>query len=102
MITPFPGAIATKPGSATRPFPGIFAEVVDLDGNPVPANEGGYLAITHPWPGMMRTVYGDPDRFRRTYWEHIPPRDGKHLYFAGDGARQDEEGYFGLWVALMT
>ena len=96
MITPLPGAIATKPGSATRPFPGIFAEVVDLDGNPVPANEGGYLAITHPWPGMMRTVYGDPDRFRRTYWEHIPPRDGKYLYFAGDGARQDEDGYF--WV----
>ncbi|MBW4518007.1 MAG: acetate--CoA ligase [Timaviella obliquedivisa GSE-PSE-MK23-08B] len=96
MITPLPGAIATKPGSATRPFPGIFAEIVDLDGNPVPANEGGYLAITHPWPGMMRTVYGDPDRFRRTYWEHIPPRDGKYLYFAGDGARQDEDGYF--WV----
>ena len=96
MVTPLPGAIATKPGSATRPFPGIFAEVVDLDGNPVPANEGGYLAITHPWPGMMRTVYGDPDRFRRTYWEHIPPRDGKYLYFAGDGARQDEDGYF--WV----
>jgi acetyl-CoA synthetase len=96
MITPLPGAIATKPGSATRPFPGIFAEVVDLEGNPVPANEGGYLAITHPWPGMMRTVYGDPDRFRRTYWEHIPPRDGKYLYFAGDGARQDEDGYF--WV----
>lgn len=96
MITPLPGAIATKPGSATRPFPGILAEVVDLDGNPVPANEGGYLAITHPWPGMMRTVYGDPDRFRRTYWEHIPPRDGKYLYFAGDGARQDEDGYF--WV----
>jgi acetyl-CoA synthetase len=96
MITPLPGAIATKPGSATRPFPGIFAEVVDLEGNPVPANEGGYLAITHPWPGMMRTVYGDPDRFRRTYWEHIPPRDGKYLYFAGDGDRQDEDGYF--WV----
>jgi len=96
MVTPLPGAIATKPGSATRPFPGIFAEVVDLDGNPVPANEGGYLAITHPWPGMMRTVYGDPDRFRRTYWEHIPPRNGKYLYFAGDGARQDEDGYF--WV----
>jgi acetyl-CoA synthetase len=96
MVTPLPGAIATKPGSATRPFPGIFAEVVDLDGNPVPANEGGYLAVTHPWPGMMRTVYGDPDRFRRTYWEHIPPRDGQYLYFAGDGARQDEDGYF--WV----
>jgi acetyl-CoA synthetase len=96
MITPLPGAIATKPGSATRPFPGILAEVVDLEGNPVPPNEGGYLAITHPWPGMMRTVFGDPDRFRRTYWEHIPPRNGNYLYFAGDGARQDEDGYF--WV----
>jgi acetyl-CoA synthetase len=96
MITPLPGAIATKPGSATRPFPGILAEVVDLEGNPVPTNEGGYLAITHPWPGMMRTVFGDPDRFRRTYWEHIPPRNGNYLYFAGDGARQDEDGYF--WV----
>ncbi len=96
MITPLPGAIPTKPGSATRPLPGILAEVVDLDGNAVPANEGGYLAIKHPWPGMMRTVYGDPDRFRRTYWEHIPPRDGQYLYFAGDGARQDADGYF--WV----
>jgi acetyl-CoA synthetase len=96
MITPLPGAIATKPGSATRPFPGILAEVVDLEGNSVPTNEGGYLAITHPWPGMMRTVFGDPDRFRRTYWEHIPPRNGNYLYFAGDGARQDEDGYF--WV----
>lgn len=96
MITPLPGAIATKPGSATRPFPGILAEIVDLDGSPVPANEGGYLVIKHPWPGMMRTVYGDPDRFRRTYWEHIAPKDGHYLYFAGDGARCDEDGYF--WV----
>jgi len=96
MITPLPGAIATKPGSATRPFPGILAEIVDLDGSPVPANEGGYLVIKHPWPGMMRTVYGDPDRFRRTYWEHIAPKDGHYLYFAGDGARCDEDGYF--WI----
>jgi acetyl-CoA synthetase len=96
MITPLPGAISTKPGSATRPFPGILADVVDLEGNPVPDNEGGYLAVKHPWPGMMRTVYGDPDRFRRTYWEHIPPREGKYIYFAGDGARRDEDGYF--WV----
>ena len=96
MITPLPGAIPTKPGSATRPFPGILADVVDLEGNSVPAGEGGYLAIQHPWPGMMRTVFNDPDRFRRTYWEHIPPRDGKYLYFAGDGARCDEDGYF--WV----
>ncbi len=96
MITPLPGAIATKPGSATRPFPGIIAEVVDLDGQPVPRNTGGYLVVRHPWPGMMRTVYGEPDRFRTTYWEHIAPIDGKYFYFAGDGARQDEDGYF--WV----
>jgi acetyl-CoA synthetase len=96
MITPLPGAIPTKPGSATRPFPGILAEVVDLDGQPVPANTGGYLVVKHPWPGMMRTVYGDPDRFRQTYWEHIAPIDGKYMYFAGDGARQDQDGYF--WV----
>jgi acetyl-CoA synthetase len=96
MITPLPGAIATKPGSATLPFPGILVDVVDLDGNTVGANQGGYLAIEHPWPGMMRTVYGDPERFRRTYWEHIPPKDGQHFYFAGDGARKDADGYF--WV----
>ncbi|MBD1878725.1 acetate--CoA ligase [Coleofasciculus sp. FACHB-T130] len=96
MITPLPGAIPTKPGSATLPFPGILADIVDLEGNPVPASEGGYLVIKHPWPGMMRTVYGDPDRFRRTYWEHIPPKDGQYVYFAGDGARRDEDGYF--WV----
>ncbi len=96
MITPLPGAIATKPGSATLPFPGIIADVVDLEGNTVPANEGGYLAVRYPWPGMMRTVYGDPDRFRKSYWEHIPPVDGKYIYFAGDGARRDEDGYF--WV----
>ncbi|MEO1430504.1 MAG: acetate--CoA ligase [Cyanobacteria bacterium J06632_19] len=96
MITPLPGAIPTKPGSATRPFPGILADIVDLDGNTVEDNEGGYLVVRHPWPGMMRTVYGDPDRFRRTYWEHIAPKDGKYLYFAGDGARKDEDGYF--WV----
>ncbi len=96
MITPLPGAIATKPGSATLPFPGIMAEVVDLDGNPTQANEGGYLVVKHPWPGMMRTVYKNPDRFRNTYWEHIAPKDGQYLYFAGDGSRRDEDGYF--WV----
>ncbi|HIK34796.1 MULTISPECIES: acetate--CoA ligase [unclassified Thermosynechococcus] len=96
MITSLPGAIPMKPGSATKPFPGILADVVDFEGNPVGVNEGGYLVIRHPWPGMMRTLYGDPDRFRRTYWEHIPPRDGQYVYFAGDGARKDEDGYF--WV----
>ncbi|MDJ0719728.1 MAG: acetate--CoA ligase [Prochloraceae cyanobacterium] len=96
MLTPLPGATQTKPGSCTFPFPGIIAEVVDLDGNPVADNQGGYLVIKHPWPGMMRTVYKNPERFRRTYWEHIAPKDGQYLYFAGDGARQDEDGYF--WV----
>ncbi|MEM1369112.1 MAG: acetate--CoA ligase [Cyanobacteria bacterium P01_H01_bin.15] len=96
MITPLPGAIPTKPGSATKPFPGILADVVDLDGKPVEDNQGGYLVVRHPWPGMMRTVYGNPDRFRKTYWEHIAPVDGKYLYFAGDGARKDSDGYF--WV----
>ena len=96
MLTPLPGATPAKPGSATFPFPGIIADVVDLDGNLVKDNEGGYLVIRHPWPSMIRTVYGNPDRFRRTYWEHIPPKDGKYLYFAGDGARRDEDGYF--WV----
>lgn len=96
MITPLPGAIPTKPGSATRPFPGILADVVDLEGNAVGVNQGGYLVVKYPWPGMMRTVYGNPERFRRTYWEHISPRDGQYVYFAGDGARKDEDGYF--WV----
>ncbi len=96
MVTPLPGAVPTKPGSATRPFPGIITDVVDLDGNPVGDNQGGYLTVKYPWPGMMRTLYGDPDRFRRTYWEHIPPKDGQYFYFAGDGARRDEDGYY--WV----
>ncbi|MEM7065036.1 MAG: acetate--CoA ligase [Cyanobacteria bacterium P01_B01_bin.77] len=100
MITPLPGAIATKPGSATKPFPGILADIVDAEGNPVAANEGGYLVVKHPWPSMMRTVYGDDARFRRTYWEHIPPKDGKYVYFAGDGARKDEDGYF--WIMGRT
>ena len=100
MITPLPGAIATKPGSCTRPFPGIIAEIVDLEGNPVEANQGGYLIVKHPWPSMIRNVYGDPDRFRRTYWEHIPPKDGQYVYFAGDGARKDEDGYY--WVMVRV
>jgi acetyl-CoA synthetase len=96
MITPLPGAIPTKPGSCTRPFPGIVADIVDLDGKPVTDEQGGYLIIKHPWPSMIRDVYGDSDRFRRTYWEHIPPKDGNYVYFAGDGARRDQDGYY--WV----
>ena len=96
MITALPGAVPTKPGSATLPFPGIIPDIVDLEGNPAHENEGGYLIVRHPWPGMMRTVYGDPERFRKSYWEHIPPKDGNYVYFAGDGARKDEDGYY--WV----
>ena len=96
MITPLPGATPTKPGSATLPFPGILADVVDTEGEPVTNNSGGYLVVRHPWPGMMRTVYGDPDRFRRTYWEYLRPKNGDYVYFAGDGAHKDEDGYF--WV----
>ena len=96
MISPLPGATPTKPGSATLPLPGIQADIVDHDGNSQGADQGGYLAIRRPWPGMMRTVHGDPDRFRKSYWEEIRPADGSYLYFAGDGARRDADGYF--WV----
>ncbi|AGY59375.1 acetate--CoA ligase [Gloeobacter kilaueensis] len=91
MITPLPGATTTKPGSATLPFPGIVADVVDREGNSCEANEGGYLVIRKPWPSMLRTVYGDPERYRQNYWGQVP-----HVYFAGDGARRDADGYF--WV----
>ncbi|MEG4799416.1 acetate--CoA ligase [Microcoleus sp. ARI1-B5] len=96
MITALPGAIPTKPGSATLPFPGIVADIVDRDGEPVTNESGGYLVVKHPWPGMMRTLYNDPDRFRRTYWEYLHPKDGNFVYFAGDGAHKDRDGYF--WV----
>ena len=96
MISPLPGATPTKPGSATLPLPGIQADIVDHDGNSQGADQGGYLAVRRPWPGMMRTVHGDPDRFRKSYWEEIRPVDGSHIYFAGDGARRDADGYF--WV----
>jgi acetyl-CoA synthetase len=96
MISPLPGATPTKPGSATLPLPGIAADVVDLQGRSAGVDEGGYLAVRRPWPGMMRTVHGDPERFRKSYWEHIETADGSRLYFAGDGARRDADGYF--WV----
>jgi acetyl-CoA synthetase len=91
MIAPLPGAIPTKPGSATRPFPGVAAEVVDKQGNPVPANQGGLLVIKKPWPAMLRTIYGDDERYRQMYWSQVP-----HCYFTADGARKDEDGYF--WI----
>jgi acetyl-CoA synthetase len=91
LITPLPGAIPTKPGSATRPFPGIVAEVVDRQGNALPANQGGFLVIRKPWPAMLRTIYGDDERYKQQYWSQVP-----HAYFTADGSRQDEDGYF--WI----
>jgi acetyl-CoA synthetase len=91
LITPLPGAVTTKPGSATIPFPGIAAEIVDEQGMPVPPNTGGYLVVTRPWPSMLRTIWGDPDRYVKQYWARFPGR-----YFTGDGARRDKDGYF--WI----
>lgn len=91
LITPLPGVTTTKPGSATRPFPGIDAEVVDDKGRPLPANKGGYLVIRKPWPAMLQTLYKDPERYAQVYWSQIPGS-----YFTADGARTDEDGYFWL------
>ena len=91
LITPLPGAVTTKPGSATFAFPGVEAEVVDEKGNATGVNRGGWLAISRPWPAMLMTLYKDDARFKQTYWSQIP---GK--YFTGDGARIDEDGYFWL------
>ena len=91
MITPLPGAIPTKPGSATLPLPGIIPEVLDKQGKPVAKGKGGLLFIAQPWPAMLRTIWGDPDRYVSTYFGDVP---GK--YFTGDGVRQDEDGYFWL------
>jgi acetyl-CoA synthetase len=91
MLTPLPGAIPTKPGSATRPFLGVVPEIVNMEGKPVPDGSGGFLVLTRPWPGMLRTVYGDPERYVKNYWSQIPG-----VYFTGDGARKDKDGYF--WI----
>jgi len=91
LITPLPGIVATKPGSATRPFPGIEAEVVDEKGNKVGPGGGGYLVLTRPWPSMLRGIYGDPERYVQNYWSQYP---GK--YFTGDGCKVDADGY--LWL----
>jgi acetyl-CoA synthetase len=91
MITPLPGITATKPGSATRPFPGVSAEVLDERGQVVKEG-GGYLAITRPWPAMLKTIYGDPERYVQQYWSKWDTR----TYFPGDGARRDRQGYFWL------
>ncbi|HEY6635289.1 MAG TPA: acetate--CoA ligase [Acidimicrobiia bacterium] len=91
MISPLPGITATKPGSATKPLPGIFADVVDVEGNSVPLGGGGFLVITQPWPAMARTIHGDDQRYVDTYWSRF---DGR--YFPGDGCKRDEDGYFWL------
>jgi acetyl-CoA synthetase len=91
LITPLPGATPLKPGSATLPFPGVDAAVLREDGSTADVNEGGYLVIRKPWPGLMRSVYGEPERFKNTYFTQIPG-----VYAAGDGARIDEDGYFWL------
>ena len=91
MISPLPGAIATKPGSATLPLPGVIVDVVTREGVTVPPGAGGFLVIKQPWPHMLRTIYGDPERYQEAYWSQIPG-----MYFAGDGARIDSDGYFWL------
>lgn len=91
MISPLPGATPTVPGTATRPIPGIAIDVVTKEGKSVGFNEGGYLVIKRPWPAMLRTIWGDDERYRKQYWSEIPG-----MYFAGDGARRDQYGYF--WI----
>ncbi len=94
MVTPLPGITPTKPGSATLPFFGVKAMVVDSDGNEVPRNSGGKFVLTQPWPSMLRTLWGDDERFKKAYFSEFP--NHPHYYFTGDGARQDKDGYF--WV----
>jgi acetyl-CoA synthetase len=91
LIAPLPGAVPTKPGSATKPIPGVIADIVDRQGNPVPADSGGFLVIRKPWPAMMRTIYGDDERYKQAYWSQVPG-----MYFTADGARRDKDGY--IWV----
>ena len=91
MITPLPGVTSGKPGAAMTPLPGISADVVDDAGNPVPNGSGGYLVLTEPWPAMLRTLWGDDERYIETYWSRFPGR-----YFAGDGAKKDEDG--DIWL----
>lgn len=91
LISPLPGITATKPGAAMRPLPGISARVIDNEGNEVGNGEGGYLVLTEPWPGMLRGIWGDPERYQETYWSRFPG-----YYFAGDGAKLDDDG--DLWL----
>ncbi len=91
MIAPLPGAVPTKPGSATKPLPGVVPDVVDKQGRSMPADQGGLLVIRQPWPAMLRTIYGDDERYRQQYWSQVPG-----CYFTADGARRDEQGYY--WI----
>ena len=91
MMSPLPGAVATKPGSCTKPLPGILPEIVDTDGQQVPVNHGGWLVMAHPWPGMLRGIWGDDARYQEQYWSKVP-----HKYLAGDNARVDDDGYY--WI----
>lgn len=91
MMSPLPGAIATKPGSCTKPLPGILPAIVDEGGQPVEPGNGGWLVITHPWPGMLRGIYGDDERYQEVYWSKVPG-----MYLAGDNARCDQDGYY--WI----
>jgi acetyl-CoA synthetase len=93
MISPLPGVTAAKPGSATRPLPGVSADVVDYDGQPVPNGGGGFLVLTEPWPAMLRGIWGDDERYRETYWSRFAEQG---YYFAGDGAKKDDDG--DLWL----
>src|SRR5580692_4485968 len=86
MISPLPGVTPTKPGSCTKPLPGIVPDIVNKSGVSLPANQGGFLVVRQPWPSMLRTLYGDHDRFVRTYFSEV-----KGCYFTGDGARRDED-----------
>ena len=95
MLTTLPGVHEAKPGAAGFPFFGVEPAIMDIEGEEQPANQGGYLVLKRPWPSMLRTVYGDDDRYRAEYWTEIP-----HVYFAGDSARQDEDGYF--WIMGRT
>jgi acetyl-CoA synthetase len=93
LISPLPGVTATKPGSATRPLPGVSADVVDNEGNSVPHGGGGFLVLTEPWPAMLRGIWGDAERYNETYWSRF---NEQGYYFAGDGAKKDEDG--DLWL----
>ncbi len=91
MIAPMPGAVPTKPGSGTLPLPGVIADIVDFSGQPVGNDREGFLIIRQPWPSMVRTIWGDPERFKEQYWTRVPG-----AYFTGDAARRDNEGYY--WI----